>query len=375
MSYQQRPRFQPPELYSISRGIVSRIEPYGCFVKLNNSPISGLVHISQLHANKIADVNDVVSLEDEVWVKVMDVQVEETEDGRRRHKIRLSMKYAHQDTGQDLDPENEQMEADMQRGSKGGGGGGGGGNAFDSGASSQLGRSLASNIGMSTAIDPGNLVLKGKGGGAAATTSFNGYALVGEDEGEPQIEKPVVEAKPAPAPVARPMGRGRGINLPAWMTKSDPEDRLGSMGAPNAKEMKKDGESEDDDGSRHRSRKRDKRHRKERHRKHSRSSRKHRKKHKDRKRKDRRDRSESYSSYSDASASVSRSRSRSRSSERRSKSHRKKSKHRSRRRERSRSRSRSRSRDSGSNGKSADFTNVDEARAIMEKLERRRRDG
>ena len=62
----------------------------------HSSPTTGLVHISQLHANKTADVNDVVSLdlEDEVWVKVMDVQVESIEDDtgriRQRHKIKLA---------------------------------------------------------------------------------------------------------------------------------------------------------------------------------------------------------------------------------------------------------------------------------------------
>ena len=84
MSYQQRQRFEPQEPYSISKGVVSRIKPYGCFVKLHSSLITGLVHISQLHAIITADVNDVVSIEDEVWVKVMDVQVESIKDDTGR---------------------------------------------------------------------------------------------------------------------------------------------------------------------------------------------------------------------------------------------------------------------------------------------------
>lgn len=376
MSYQPRQRFQPPELYSIHRGVVTRIEPYGCFVKLHTaSPISGLVHVSQLHSNRITDVNDVVSMDMEVWVKVIDVQVENIEDAdsgrtRQRHKIKLSMKYVHQDTGEDFDPRNEQLEGDLQR-SRGGGGGGSCGNAAidgTSGADSQLGRALASNIGMSSAIDPGSLILKGKGG-AVATTSFNGYALVGEDEGEMPAEEKKMEAKSEQPEVVRPMGRGRGTTLPAWMTRSDPDDRLGSM----------DKKDNDEKGDGQKRSKHDKRHRKERHRKHSRhssSSRKHGKKRK--KRKDRgRSRSHSYSSYSTSSsvASGSYSRSRSRSSERRSRSRRKKkshNKHRSGPREYSRSRSRS---GSPPPEKSSDFSNVEEARAIMERLERRRREG
>ena len=99
---QRSSRFQSPELYSITKGIVTRIEPYGCFVKLQDSPISGLVHISQLYSTKVENVTDVVSLDDEVYVKVMDVQVETVEDAesgrtRQRHKVKLSMKYVHQE--------------------------------------------------------------------------------------------------------------------------------------------------------------------------------------------------------------------------------------------------------------------------------------
>ncbi|EED88505.1 predicted protein [Thalassiosira pseudonana CCMP1335] len=255
---QQRQRFQPPELYSIHRGSVSRIEPYGCFVKLHTTPLSGLVHISQLHNTKVENVNDVVSLEDEVWVKVMDVQVEQIEgsgeDGggftRQRHKVKLSMKYVNQDNGEDLDEGNEQLEQDMAR-SGGAGRGRGGGGDFDKdgtgGANSMLGRALASNIGMSSAIDPGSLILKGKSGGGAAANSaqFNGYALVGEEEGEiaPTPAANVGELKQPAAAVVRPMGRGRGTTLPAWMTRAnDAENKLGSLDGPNDA-------NKDDDGS------------------------------------------------------------------------------------------------------------------------------
>ena len=425
---QQRPRFQPPELYSISKGTVSRIEQYGCFVKLHSSPVSGLVHISQLHANRIDDVNNVVSLNDEVWVKVMDVQVETFEDEmsgktRQRHKVKLSMKYVHQDTGQDLDPENEQLEGDMQR-SRGGGGGGGGGNrgrgnldeGGTGGASSQLGRALASNIGMSIAIDPGSLILKGKSaGGAMASTNINGYALVGEEEGEPAepmvdhnkklvgLSKPTISQRP----VVRPMGRGRGSTLPAWMTRSDPDDRLGSMngvpGPANGSDNGKQDDTSRDDNGKRSSRNRDnKRHRRDRH--HS-SSRKDRKKAKDRRkrssskdhrrRKGRsRSRSQSYSNDSlseaaaDGSSYHSRSRSRSPEERRRRSSHSKKRSHHSSRKSRkhhhrhgsrnrddlSASRSRSRSQgDESPRQSTSDFANEEEARAVMERLGRLRR--
>lgn len=374
----QRQRFQPPELYSISRGIVSRVESYGCFVKLHNSPVSGLVHISQLYSTKIDNVADVVSLDMEVFVKVIGVQVETIEDEttgrtRQRHKVKLSMKYVNQDTGQDLDPENENIENDIQRSSRGSGGGGGmsAGNVMDgtNGANSQLGQALSSNIGMSIAMDPGNLVLKGKRG--AASSAINGYSLVGEDEGELE-PAPIINNNyanhqesmmPVEQKVVRPMGRGRGTTLPAWMTRIDSEDKLGTM---NALPSTKDDISRDSDRHRGKSRN-DKHHRKER------RSKKHHKKHKSRKHKDHlsrggRSRSYSYSSYS----SDSRSRSRSRSTERRSSKsyHKKKKSHK--RHKRRRHRSRSRSRNSREEHSTSDFTNVDEARAIMQRLEKRR---
>lgn len=282
------------------------------------------------------------------------------------------MKYVNQDTGQDLDPENENIENDMQRSSRGGGGGMSAGNVMDgtNGANSQLGQALSSNIGMSIAMDPGNLVLKGKRG--AASSAINGYSLVGEDEGELE-PAPIINNNyanhqesmmPVEQKVVRPMGRGRGTTLPAWMTRIDSEDKLGTMNAlPSTKDDCSRG------SGRHRSKSRnDKHHRKER------RSKKHHKKHKSRKHKDHRSRggrsrSYSYSSYS----SNSRSRSRSRSTERRSsKSYHKKKKSHKRHKRRRHHRSRSRSRNSREEHSTSDFTNVDEARAIMQRLEKRR---
>ena len=396
MSYQQqqqRRRFVPPEVCSIHRAKVSRIESYGCFVKFvsgDGSPgISGLVHISQLtsitnNGVKISDVNDVVSIDDLVYVKVMDVSVEQTEDGRQRHKFKLSMKYVHQDTGQDLDPDGELMEQDLMRSQHNRSGGGGGNTQnFDQdgtgGANSLLGRSLASNIGMSSAIDPGSLILKGKSASVRAmgNAKFNGYSLVGEDEGED--EAPVRHETTAAAgnvpntapPVAvRPMGRGRATTLPAWMTRQD-DDRLGSM-----KDEKGPGDNDDDDedGSsrdgRHRKKKSSRRHDRHKDRKRS-SSRKHSRKHKKssrhRIRSRGRSRSESYSYYS-SSDDYSRSRSRSPSYKKK----RKKLKHKHRRHREDYSRSRSRSR--SDSPPPTVFNNVEEARAIMERLERRQRE-
>lgn len=152
MNHHRRPPFEPPAPYSIQRGIISRIESFGAFVKLADSPLTGLVHISQLHPSKVDNVNDVVELDMDVFVKVIEVSAESYEDEsgrqRQRHRVKLSMKYVDQDSGRDLDPDNIQMEQDLFRSGgnrsrnpdEGGGTGG---------ADSTLGRALASNIGMS----------------------------------------------------------------------------------------------------------------------------------------------------------------------------------------------------------------------------------
>jgi uncharacterized protein len=64
-------------------GIVNNITNFGCFVDIGIKE-SGLVHISQLKAGFVSDVNEVVKLHQHVEVKVTDVD----ED---RKRIQLTM--------------------------------------------------------------------------------------------------------------------------------------------------------------------------------------------------------------------------------------------------------------------------------------------
>jgi uncharacterized protein len=64
-------------------GIVNNITNFGCFVDIGIKE-SGLVHISQLKAGFVSDVNEVVKLHQHVEVKVADVD----ED---RKRIQLTM--------------------------------------------------------------------------------------------------------------------------------------------------------------------------------------------------------------------------------------------------------------------------------------------
>lgn len=393
----------------------------------------------------MAHVSDIVSLNDIVWVKVIDVQVETTTSSddattsgktRSRHRVKLSMKYVNQDSGKDLDPENQLFEEDQQRilNSSGNGSsyhrGEGSGNHHDSGANSLLGRSLVSNIGMSTAIDPGSLIIRGAKGvngsptDALGCSSFNGYALVDDDEGEPSPPPlpiihdagmdPSLSSSSLMASNVIPMGRGRGMTLPAWMTKRDTTaEKLGSGGGCVLLPNESTNQKNDYDDEKSRRRRHDVRHHtsitKERHNKlassnadsswvnHERSDNDH---HRQRRRRRRRDSSSSYSSKeTQRSSSPKKYRSRLRSVElhsHRSRSHsrkRKKSHHRHHDKHYRSDRSSSSKRHDKAeyscpsrtskialsirsqhhqSMKSSEFTNVEEARAIVERLERRR---
>lgn len=175
---------------SIHKGRVSRIEPYGAFVQLERA--TGLVHISQLSHSHVDQVTDVVAVGDEVWTRILEIN-----DG----KIRLTLKDIPQDGSAPQMAQSASLSRSMEQ-------------------------NLTSKIGMGLARDPmagasSNLILKGQ----SSQTLINGYALVGDDEGEPPAPVNPVVPPPVAAPT-RPMGRGRGTTLPAWMTQKD--DPLGT---------------------------------------------------------------------------------------------------------------------------------------------------
>ena len=64
-------------------GIVNNITAFGCFVDIGTKE-SGLVHISQLKAGFVSDVNEVVKLHQHVQVKVVEVD-------EARKRIQLTM--------------------------------------------------------------------------------------------------------------------------------------------------------------------------------------------------------------------------------------------------------------------------------------------
>ena len=80
---------------TIVDGRVTKIVPFGAFIELGDN-VEGLVHISEMAMKHIDSPNQVVSVGDEVKVKVMDVNTD-------RRRISLSMKAAAEDLGIEID--------------------------------------------------------------------------------------------------------------------------------------------------------------------------------------------------------------------------------------------------------------------------------
>jgi len=89
-----------PKVYSIHKGSVVSMQPFGCFVQLGNGDTykDGLLHVSCLCETRVESPEEVGLQQGmTVWVKVTETK----EDGM---KISLDMRYVSQKDGTDLDP-------------------------------------------------------------------------------------------------------------------------------------------------------------------------------------------------------------------------------------------------------------------------------
>ncbi|MBW3097640.1 polyribonucleotide nucleotidyltransferase [Pseudohoeflea coraliihabitans] len=82
-----------PEVGVIYEGTVVKVADFGAFVNFFG-PKDGLVHISQLAAERVGKTSDVVKEGDKVWVKLLGFD--------ERGKVRLSMKVVDQETGKEI---------------------------------------------------------------------------------------------------------------------------------------------------------------------------------------------------------------------------------------------------------------------------------
>jgi len=94
-----------PKLYSIHQGQVSRIQPYGVFVRITGFRKQGLVHKSQMSNGKVEKPEEMVDEGESVYCKVISLDDD---------KLGLSMKVVNQRTGEDLDKNHVQSSLDAQ---------------------------------------------------------------------------------------------------------------------------------------------------------------------------------------------------------------------------------------------------------------------
>jgi polyribonucleotide nucleotidyltransferase len=92
-----------PEVGQIYDGTVVKVMEFGAFVNFFGTR-DGLVHISQLAANRVQKTSDVVKEGDKVKVKLLGFD--------DRGKTRLSMKAVDQTTGEDLEAKPKEGKAD-----------------------------------------------------------------------------------------------------------------------------------------------------------------------------------------------------------------------------------------------------------------------
>lgn len=109
---------------NVYKGFVSNITPYGAFIRLNSAKSfeSGLCHISQISFDgktRIQNPSDVLKLNQEIFVKVLQIEVQGSGNRRvQRQKISLSMRGIDQATGLDKSEEIEQYRKEEREGRK-----------------------------------------------------------------------------------------------------------------------------------------------------------------------------------------------------------------------------------------------------------------
>jgi polyribonucleotide nucleotidyltransferase len=98
-----------PEVGTIYNGKVVKLMDFGAFVNFLGSK-DGLVHISELAQERVGEVADIVTLGDEVKVKVIGLD--------DRGKVKLSMRSVNQETGEEIEVEPRASRGDRPSGDR-----------------------------------------------------------------------------------------------------------------------------------------------------------------------------------------------------------------------------------------------------------------
>lgn len=100
-----------PEMNHIYHGKIVKLMEFGAFVNLFGNS-DGFLHISEIAQEKIANINDVLSEGQKIWVKVIGTD--------QRGKVKLSMRVVNQETGEALEGMTAEVSEKPNKESKGG---------------------------------------------------------------------------------------------------------------------------------------------------------------------------------------------------------------------------------------------------------------
>ncbi|KAH8550174.1 hypothetical protein BGW37DRAFT_498267 [Umbelopsis sp. PMI_123] len=88
-------------------GVVTAVRPIGVFIKLENSVVSGLCHISEISDTTISDISKIYSVGDPVKAKILNIDLE-----KKRIAFGLKASYFDEDDAEDDSEENEDVDAE-----------------------------------------------------------------------------------------------------------------------------------------------------------------------------------------------------------------------------------------------------------------------
>jgi general stress protein 13 len=75
----------------IVEGVITGIQPYGAFVKIDDTH-NGLLHISEISDDYIYDIHEYLSMKEKIRIKILDL-------GEDDHHFKLSLKALQKDSG------------------------------------------------------------------------------------------------------------------------------------------------------------------------------------------------------------------------------------------------------------------------------------
>ena len=179
----------------VYKGIVRKIEVYGAFIEIVPYRSQGLCHVSHVARDKVESIDDVLTLNQDCYIKVLSVEMQ----ANGRPRISLSIKYANQSDGTDRDPNKIEQEMEEKRRQPRG---------DQATAQSTIELGAIFNTVCLRCGQPGHIATE------CFVTGSKTYDLIVDDDA------PKKEPSPPPQP-SLAVGRGRGVNLPSWMT--DPQ--------------------------------------------------------------------------------------------------------------------------------------------------------